>query len=264
MLCREIIATLENAYPKKAALSFDNVGLQAGGSNKNVHKIYIALDATDEVIEAAVQYGADMLITHHPLIFKPLKTVSEDDFIGRRLSKLIKSDMAYYAMHTNYDVLGMAQLAGELFELQESSVLESTYFESDREEGIGRVGTLVKPMCLRECCDFVKDKLKLENMKVFGDLTDMDKMYRVMAISPGSGKGMTDIALDKGAQLLVTGDIDHHEGIDAVARGLAVIDAGHYGTEYIFMADIERFLRKHILEVGIRTEEVSQPFHIIG
>ena len=111
MQCKDIMAMIEGTYPRSAALEFDNVGLQVGRSEKEVRRIYLAaLDATDAVIEQAVEQEADMLITHHPLIFSPRKHITDEDFIGRRLLKLIRSDISYYAMHTNYDVLGMARI----------------------------------------------------------------------------------------------------------------------------------------------------------
>ena len=87
---------IEGTYPKSAALGFDNVGLQAGRSEKEVRRIYLALDTTDAVIEEAIAQEADMLITHHPLIFSPLKHITDEDFIGRRLLKLIRSDISWH------------------------------------------------------------------------------------------------------------------------------------------------------------------------
>lgn len=263
MLVKDIMNIIEKKYSKDAALSFDNVGLQVGREEKEVRRIYLALDATDEVIAHAAAWNADMLITHHPMIFSPMKSVRQSDFIGRRIIHLIQQDISYYAMHTNYDVLGMAQLAGNLLELREQEVLEASYFEGEIPEGIGRVGSLPVQMNLQECCDYVKEKLKLEHVKVFADFEDGSRQYHRMAVSPGSGKSMLDAALQKKAQILVTGDIDHHEGIDAVAQGLTIIDAGHYGTEYIFMDDIKSFLEAHTEQIDIETEMIAQPFHII-
>ncbi|MDD3403311.1 MAG: Nif3-like dinuclear metal center hexameric protein [Hespellia sp.] len=263
MLAEDVIKIIESKYERDAALSFDNVGLQIGREDKKVAKIFLALDATDEVIEHAAVWQADMLITHHPMIFGPLKSVRQSDYIGRRIIRLIQEDIPYYAMHTNYDVLGMAQLAGDILELDHQEVLEESYFAGEFTEGIGRVGTLPKAMNLQECCDFVKDRLKLSQVKVFADFEDKEKRYRRMAVSPGSGKSMLVASLEKKAEILVTGDIDHHAGLDAVAQGLTIIDAGHYGTEYIFMDDIKKFLEEHTQGIEIKTEMIAPPFHII-
>lgn len=263
MLCKNIIEMIESAYPRCYALSWDNVGLLAGSRQKEVKKIYVALDADDEVVEEAVSVGADMLITHHPLIFSGMKSVTDDDFIGRRIIKMIENKMAYYAMHTNYDVLGMADLAADKLVLGKSEVLEETGMsdtdKGEKKEGIGRIGFL-KTMTLAECAKLVKEAFSLEYVKVFGG---EEKSVSRVAICPGAGKSVLAEALKKGAQVLITGDIDHHAGIDAAAQGLMVIDAGHYGLEHIFIQDIKQFLEKGLPGIEIIPAPVRHPFHII-
>ena len=260
MLCKEIIQVIEAAYPREAALDFDNVGLIAGRTEKEVKRVYIALDATDAVIDRAVEAGADMLITHHPLIFSPLKKVTDEDFVSRRVVKLIQNDISYYAMHTNYDVLGMAELAEKILGIRNTEVLDITMEKDGKPEGIGRIGELEKPMTLEECCVYVKHKLNLGSLKVFGD---MQAEVSRLAISPGSGKTAIAAAIAKGADVLVTGDIGHHDGLDAVEQGLAVIDAGHYGTEYIFIDDMRRFLEDKLPVLDVMTTPVIHPFQVI-
>ena len=105
MFCKEIMEKIEKSYPRAYAMDWDNVGLLVGRDDKEVKKIYVALDATDDVVDAAVEAGTDMLVTHHPLIFFGMKKINNLDFIGKRLLKLIQNDISYYAMHTNYDVM---------------------------------------------------------------------------------------------------------------------------------------------------------------
>lgn len=251
---------IEASYPREAALDFDNVGLLAGRTDREVSRVYIALDATDAVIEEAAAWGADMLITHHPLIFSPLKRVTDEDFVSRRVLKLIQNDISYYAMHTNYDVLGMADLAKRKLGLKDAKVLDVTMEKDGLPEGIGRIGELEKEMTLEECCVYIKHKLNLGSLKVFGD---MEKKVKRLAISPGSGKSAVGPALAKGADVLVTGDIGHHDGLDAVEQNLAVIDAGHYGTEYIFIEDMRRFLAEKLPVLEVGTAPVVHPFQVI-
>lgn len=263
MLCQEIIEQLEARYPVSCAMNWDNVGLLAGSRKKDVQRIYVAVDATDEVIEAAVQAKTDMLITHHPMIFSGMKRVTEDDFIGRRVLRLIRNDIAYYAMHTNYDVMGMAELSGQILGLRDADVLDVTCEESPLDgspQGIGRVADLEDPISLRECCELVKAKYELDAVKVFGNL---DAEIRRVAISPGSGKSMIASALSAHADVLITGDIDHHTGIDAVAQGLMVIDGGHYGIEKIFVPDVAAFLREKCPGIEVMDAPVCDPFQII-
>lgn len=260
MQCREIQHIIEERYPKSAALSFDNVGLQAGRNEKEVHTIMVALDATGSVIEAAIEAGVDMLVTHHPLIFSPLKSITDENFISRRLLRLIQQDICYYAMHTNYDVLGMAQLSQKALGLENAEVLDVTAEISGKLEGIGKVGNLPKKMTLKECCEYVKQRLGLENVRVFGNL---DTIVEKMAICPGSGKSTIIPAIEKEADVLVTGDIGHHDGLDAIEQGLCIIDAGHYGTEHIFIEDMSMFLKEKLENVNIISESISSPFQVI-
>lgn len=263
MLCKEIMEIIEKSYPGSCALDWDNVGLLAGRSDKEVRHIYVALDATDEVIADALQTGADMLVTHHPMVFSPMRRVTDQDFIGRRLIRLIQGDLAYYAMHTNYDVLGMAELTEKMLDGLNGEILDVTCPESPVDgtpQGIGRVIARKESCSLREFCEQVKKSFCLDYVKVFGSL---EKRIERIAISPGAGKSMVHAALSSGADVLVTGDIDHHTGIDAVAQGLAIIDAGHYGTEYGFIHDIAEFLRQKVSGVEVTEAEISHPFQIL-
>ena len=124
MKCSEICALIEQEYGTEYACDWDNVGLLAGRSTKEVKKILLSLDATDEVVRMAVEGGYDMLITHHPMLFSAIKRVTDQDMNGRRLLELIRNDISYYAMHTNYDTRGMADLAARLLGLTECTVLE--------------------------------------------------------------------------------------------------------------------------------------------
>lgn len=260
MKCRELIQILEEHSPSYCACEWDNVGLLAGSLDKEVKKIYIALDATDSVIESAIDEGADMLLTHHPLIFKGMKRIVADDFIGRRLIRLIQSDISYYAMHTNFDVKGMAELSAAMIGLENTEVLDVTMVLDGRNEGIGRVGSLMEPMTLEQCAKFIEAVFSLEQVKVFGD---RNQIVTRVAISCGSGKSEITNAIYKGAEVLITGDIDHHDGIDAVARGLCVIDAGHYGLEHIFIDYMKKYLEKRCRELEVITEDITFPFWVV-
>ena len=215
--------------------------------------------AAQMALGAAKAAGADLLVTHHPMIFSPVSRITDEDFIGRRLLRMIRADMAYYAMHTNYDVLRMSELSGEYLGLSDARVLEVTC-ETPKTEGIGRVADLPDPVSLQDYCETVKKAFGLQTVQAFGDLAGAVKR---IAVSPGSGKSMIDPAIAMGADVLVTGDIGHHEGIDAVARGLAVIDAGHYGIEHIFIKDMKQFLERSFAGVEVITAPRKDPFTVL-
>ena len=148
--------------------------------------------------------------------------------------------------------------------MKDAEILEVTaegdIGEEDELEGIGRVADLETPMTLRECCEDVKEAFHLGAVKVFGNLEDRVKR---IAICPGSGKSVIQTALDKHADVLITGDIGHHEGIDAVAQGLAIIDGGHYGIEHIFIEDMRQYLDKNLEGIEVAAAPVVHPFLIV-
>ena len=215
MKCLELIQKLETLAPSGCACDWDNVGLLVGWKEQEIHRILIALDATDEVVEEAIRMRADLLLTHHPLIFKPLKKVNDDDFIALRVMSLIQYNVNYYAMHTNFDAAPgcMADIAA------------------------GRLG-LLEPDVL-----FVKERFGLPFITVYGEHAVKETVTRV-AIAPGSGKSSIAYAEKAGAEVLITGDIGHHEGIDAAANHLAILDAGHYGLEHLFIGFMADYLER--------------------
>ncbi len=260
MVCEEIMQILEEQSPTSLALSWDNVGLLVGSPVHEVKKIYVAVDATDEVVDAAVTAGADMLLTHHPLIFHGVKQITSGDYIGKRIIKLIQNNMVYYAMHTNFDIRGMAELSAAIMGLKNDSVLEVTGELNGQQVGIGRIGDLMEPMDLGHCATFVREAFSLKQVKVFGDTK---RILIRAAICPGSGKSVISRAIDMGAGVLITGDIDHHEGLDAVEQGLCIIDGGHYGLEHIFVSYMKNYLSKRCEGVEVMGQDLAFPFWVM-
>lgn len=260
MKCSEVISKLEELSPPSYAVEWDNVGLLVGRREKEVRKIYIALDATDETIQNAVELHADMLLTHHPLIFSAMKKINSDQFIGRRVLRLARHDIAYYAMHTNFDIMGMADAAADEIGLRKRNVLDTTFEDEISREGFGRVGKLPQIMSLAECAVYIKKCFHIEHVKVIGDL---DAEIETAAICPGSGKSMIKKAIEAGADVFITGDIDYHDGMDAVAQGLQVIDAGHYEIEKIFVPYMKEFLKREFSDLAVFTQDVRTPSFIL-
>ena len=256
MKCSDWMEKLEKLAPKSLACEWDNPGLLAGRAEKEVEKVLIALDATDDVVDLAVKEQVDLLITHHPMLFSPLKKVTSADFIGRRLITMIQADLCYYAMHTNFDVKGMAQLNQECLGLAECEVLE----ETAPGEGIGRVGVLDAPMDLKTFAEKVRNDFEIPDVRMYGDPA---KSVCRVAVSSGSGKSMIRGAIAKGADVIVTGDVDYHSAIDAVAQGIAVIDAGHYGTEYGFIAYMKQELEAMFPELEVGSARVHHPYEVV-
>lgn len=261
MKIQDIITELEKSYPLQTAVNWDNSGLQAGRRDKEAGKVFLALDATDQVIEEAKKWGADLLLTHHPLIMNGIKSVSDDCLQGRKAMELIRADITHYAMHTNFDIITMASISAKLLGLEEAEVLDVQSFDQTGvPQGFGRVGSLKTPMTVRELSEKVKQDFGLKHVKVFGDLC---RIVQRAAILPGSGKSMVEKALQKNAEVMVSGDFGHHDGLDAVDSGLIVIDAGHYGLEHIFMGYMENFIKEHFPELEVRVMKPEDPFEIL-
>lgn len=261
MRCREWTELFERLAPAELACDWDNPGLIAGRQDKEIKKILVALDATDEVIEQAVREHADLLVTHHPLIFKPLKQVNDGNFISRRIVRLLQADICCFAMHTNFDIAPgcMADLAAERLGLKGGEPLEVTGEADGRPVGIGKVGNLETPVLLSELAAQVKAAFGLPFVTVYGADCVTGPVSRI-AVSPGAGGSMTGFGIQKGAQVLVTGDIGHHTGIDAAACHMAVIDAGHYGLEHIFIPFMAEYIsRKGAGEVEVVTAAPAFP-----
>lgn len=258
MRVMDLTERIEKEIPREQALDWDNVGLLVGDKEQEIHKVYVALDLTDAVLEHAIDRGADMILTHHPLIFGGIKRVNADDFIGRRILALAQHGIAYYAMHTNFDVCVMGQIAAEQLGLMDIEALEVTSPEDGR--GIGCLGKLTQAVSLYDLAERVRDAFGLSHVKAFGD---KDRMVQSIAMCPGSGKSEIGLAIEKGADAYITGDIDHHSGIDAVADGLSIIDAGHYGIEHIYMEYMKNWLAKEAAELEVVTEPFAEPFWIV-
>ncbi len=260
MKCHEILEVLDRNWPFDKALSWDNVGLLVGRREKEVKRIYVCLDVTSSTIRQAAVCKADLIISHHPMIFSAMKQITSDQFIGRNIIEMISNDIAYCAMHTNFDITKMADLNETCLELSDAEVLMITDVVDGETEGIGRSGLLPYTMTLMETAEFVKKKLQLPNVTVYGDL---NKKLQRAAISGGAGKSMISYALESGAEVLVTGDIDHHTGIDAVEQGLCVIDAGHYGTEAVFIPYMQEQLQRLFPEISVFCAEIKRPFEVL-
>ncbi len=251
---------LDELAPRSRALDWDNVGLLAGDYGREISKVYISLDASGEAVDSAVRDGCDMILTHHPLLFKPVKSLRSDDYIGRRLIKMTENHINYFAMHTNFDVSVMGKIAADTLGVRAEMPLEVTGEYEGEPFGIGFVGDLDLPVTLRELAAFVRNRFDLPPVRFFGD---GDTLVSRIAVCPGSGKDMDGFALSAGAQVLLSGDIGHHYGIDCVEKGLCVIDAGHHGLEHIFVDYMKGWLAEHFPGLETVTDINLSPFQVV-
>ncbi|MFC1866638.1 Nif3-like dinuclear metal center hexameric protein [Thermodesulfobacteriota bacterium] len=227
---KEILEVLDEMAPFSLAEDWDNSGLQVGYFSQEVRGICMALDPTIKAVRYASKGKAQLLLTHHPLIFKPLSNINPESYPGDVINEALKKKVSIVAAHTNLDATkgGISDMLADLFGLQDVEALYNKDASGGTGVGMGRIGNLPEPLTLSEMVKAVKNSLGTEGLMVRG-LGDME-IGRV-AVVGGSGGGMVSLASKKGADLLVTGDIRHHEALEAEALGLALIDGGHFQTE---------------------------------
>lgn len=260
--CKDVMARLDELAPQAYACDWDNPGFLAGRQDKEVRRVLVALDVTTEVVEQAIHEQADMIVTHHPLVFRALKKINDQNFVSRRIVKLLQADISYYAMHTNFDAAPgcMADLAAARVGLVDGQPLEVTGEVDGALIGIGKIGTLKEPVTVKELAERVKAAFDLPFVMVYGADQVTEPIERV-AISPGSGGSMLERGIAGKAQVIITGDIGHHEGQDAAENHMAVIDAGHYGLEHIFIPSVKEYLEQAFGE-SIIVLEAEQAFPV--
>lgn len=261
--CQTIMDALERLAPQHLAEDWDNPGLLVGSPEQEVHRLLICLDVSEAVIDHAIAAGADMIIAHHPLIFRGIKKVRTDLPLGRKLQKLLQHNIAVAAAHTNLDIAvgGVNDVLAQAIGLEKLSNFVITSQDADGNiESLGRIGTLPQPMHIHDFAEQVRNALPTK----FVRLVDAgERPVRKVALCSGSGAEFIDKAAQMGADAYVTGDVKYHEAQHAVDLGIHVIDAGHFGTEFPVVEVLAERLREELAAektISILTDTFSQDF----
>lgn len=223
---------MNNLCPPSLAFDGDNVGLITGRKNKEVNKILITLDVDEKVVQEAIDIGADLIVSHHPLMFRPIKRLTTADPMQRALMLLAANDISLFSAHTNLDCVcgGLNDYLASKLGIENTSVVDVVAGDGDIVHGFGRIGELSEETelgdMLKKCCI----ALGSEGLRYVGDLKR--KIKRV-AVNCGGGADAMNRCIELGADLFVTGDVKYNPGRDAYESGMALIDAGHYETEHI-------------------------------
>jgi len=257
-------AALEKTIPSQLAEKWDNVGLQIDCNLKSVKKILLCLDVLLPVVNEAIEKKADLIISHHPLIFSPIKKIDSGPE-GIIIRELIRANISLFVMHTNLDkaVGGVTDILAGMLGLEEIAL-----FEYCPEEGsdIGRMAIYRPHKTLKEVADLIKHALSIPNVRVVGPL---NKKIKRVAICAGAGASLIDLASENKAELLITADIKYHQAQKALAKDLFLIDAGHFNSEIIILP----VLLKRINGIAVQTktknldilisEKETDPFSVI-
>lgn len=249
----DAIRVMEEFAPSELALSWDNTGLLVGDEKGSLTKILCALDCTDGVIREAAEKGAELIITHHPLIFRSINHVRSADPVGGKIIKLIRNGISLYAAHTNLDKTkgGTNDVLANALCLQD---IESLFGEDSENRGMGRTGELPKETTLKELSAQIKQKLGLEHLQYVGNsATPIQRI--ALCTGSASGKDFFEQAIRRGCQVYITGDIRFHDAQLASDMGLCLIDATHYGSEVIAVKALCRVLREK--SIGTQVEIIE-------
>ena len=247
---------IERIAPKSWAEDWDNVGLLVGSGSRTVERILITLDGTLDVVEEAKACGAQLIVAHHPIIFRPLKNLRSDNSAAQVPLRLLQHQIGYYAAHTNLDqsIVSSSQSLGEVMGLEKMEILERTNDQMhncslDEPRGYGVSGYLPQPEKLGTVWNRFLEQLSqpgvyaqpydLAGVRLAGQL---EKKVRKVVIVNGSGGRFVPKALFKGADLMITGDVDHHAVLDALEGGMAVGDLGHFLSEAPMLQALYHYL----------------------
>ena len=239
MKISDVLENLRFLAPEDLALDGDPVGLLVDRDGAEVRKIGVCLDATPAAVERAVSASVHLIVAHHPLIYHPLKRLG-GDLVSQSVKRLVKHDIALYAMHTNWDAApgGINDTLAECLELKDVMPLGTEGLHR-----LPRLGTLASPRPLADFARFVEAALGCaETSALRCGACDPRQMISRVAVCGGAGAEMAEAVQAAGAEAYVTSDVRHHEFLEAEARGLALLDAGHGATETPGMRALVRSL----------------------
>lgn len=251
LMIKDIHNIIEKHAPSKYKESYDNTGLLIGDMDGFVTKVLVSLDCTLEVIDEAIEKGCNLILCHHPVIFNKPSSITQGDLLGKKIIKLISNNINVYSSHTNLDSIfgGLNDILIDLFGFEKGEIIEPI----DENAGLGRIVKLAAPLKLDELCAKVKGSLNLDVLRYSGDDS---KLISKVAVINGSGQSFFIKAVALGADCIITGDTTYHNISDMNEEGIAVIDAGHHGTELQAFKVFSEWLQKEIKAAGFNNNVI--------
>ena len=242
---KDIAEVIEQFAPLSIQEGWDNSGLCIGSPDAPVSSVLLGLDCTPELVDEAIACGADMIVTHHPLIFSGLKKITPENIVGEAVIKAIKAGISIYAAHTNADkvIAGVSGAMAARLGLKNVQILD----QDGEGTGLGVVGDLPEPISAQEAVALVKDRFSLKAMRTSRALEG--KISRV-AMCGGSGGSLISAAARSGAQLYISGDISYHNFF--TKEGFMIMDIGHYESEIEIVDILFSLLKKNFPTFAVR------------
>ena len=268
----EIIEFLQELAPIALAEDWDNVGLLVGDKKIAVSSVLTCLTLTPDVAAEAIEDGVQLVVSHHPVLFRPVQKITAETYEGRMLLDLIAAGVAVYSPHTGYDSSheGINQQLAELFELTEVGVLrplesglsrncelsEDSRRRDEKSEvvGAGRYGTLPVPLTLAQLSQLVKERLDIPHLQYVGEES---ATIRRVGIACGAAAEFLQDAIRHGCEAFLTGEARFHACLEARALGIPLILPGHYATERPAMERLARSLAEAFPGLSVRPSQTE-------
>ena len=246
----QIYDVLNTLAPVHYQMDFDNSGFLVGSRNGAVQTVVTALDITDDVIDEAIAMNADLIVSHHPLLFHPLRNVRSEDLVGRKVLALAKHGISAICMHTNLDIAdgGVNDVLMHVLNAEITGILEPAGTDDQGQPlGCGRVGLLREPMPLSDFLRFVTEQLNVSGLRYCSG----GKPVQKLAVCGGSGGSMLELAHEAGCDTFVTADIKYDRFLAAKELGLNLVDADHFCTENVVIPVLAETIRNAFPSVKV-------------
>ena len=245
MKVKDIIKVIEDFAPLSIQEGWDNSGLCVGSPEDEVSSVLLGLDCTEKLIDEAIECGADMIVTHHPLIFSGLKKISPEDQTGAAVIKAIKAGICIYAAHTNADkvIAGVSGAMAARLGLEDVRILD----EDAEGTGLGVVGNLPAPISAEDAIALVKERFSLKVLKCSAPING--PVSRI-AMCGGSGGSLIGKAKKAEAQLYISGDISYHNFF--TPEDFMIMDIGHYESEIEIVDILFSLIKKNFPTFAVR------------
>jgi len=218
MTVKDLFDLIDRIAPFSSQAEFDNSGFLVGDGAQNVDTVLFALDVTEPVIDRAVSLGAQLIVTHHPLMFSPVHTLTDDDYEGRLIRRLVREDISLIAAHTNLD-----QAPGGI----NDTLAECCGLTEVTGEGFFRCGVLPVPCSAYALADMLKARLRTD-VRLMGS---GNAMIRKIGLCSGGGSEEWIRASQSGCDAFLSGEIKHHHALALADRGIIGLECGHFATE---------------------------------
>lgn len=248
MLIREITDVIERFAPLGWQEPYDNAGLIVGRPDDEVHAALLAVDVTDEVMDEAERTGCDLIVTHHPIVFHPLKRFNSADAVQRCVERAIRRGIALYACHTNLDSApgGMSWRLAGMLGVGELRVLQPA--PDDDRVGFGVVGSLPEPV---DTVEFMRQMQRVLSLRVVRYSDIASERVRRVAVCTGAGASLIGEARRAGADLYVTADLKYNDFMTP-DKALTVADIGHFESEYCAIQILFDILSENLITFAVR------------